>query len=508
MRKLRGESWDSRLEGLSPSSQAYWALSRTFRSDTVATMPPLTKPDNTIAADDTEKAECLADSLEAQCSPSTLPCDPDHLTEVDSEVTEWASMPPTGEPVRPTDVEEVKSILKDLNPKKAPGPDKIPNKVLKSLPIHFVSLLVMIFNALLAGCSFPTEWKEAIVIGIRKPKKPANLPSSYRPISLISSLGKIYERIVLSRLKEIVEAKQLFINEQFGFRSHHSSIHQVHRLTEHIAKYNVRRSIRSDTAAIFLDIAKAFDKVWHNGLLFKLRRMALPDSLVHIIREYLSNRTFRYRLEGTLSSPRPVRAGVPQGSTLSPLLYALYTSDIPRTDKVELAMYADDTALYTTDRSAWILAERLQRAADALGDWFSKWRFEVNPEKSVAVLFPRKRYETVSTIYLQGKPIPWESKVKYLGVVLDSKLSFRPHITYVRNKATYVMNRLYPLICKRSKMSLRNKLTLYKTCIRPVMTYACVVFSHTKIDLLQRVQNKFLRMASGCPWYVSNVDPP
>ena len=88
-------------------------------------------------------------------------------------------MPPTGKPIHPTDVEEVNSILKDLNPKKAPGPDKIPNKVLKSLLIHFVSLLVLIFNALLAGCSFPTEWMEAIVIGIRKPRKPANLPSSY-----------------------------------------------------------------------------------------------------------------------------------------------------------------------------------------------------------------------------------------------------------------------------------------------------------------------------------------
>ena len=95
--------------------------------------------------------------------------------------------------------------------------------------------------------------------------------------------------------------------------------------------------------------------------------------------------------------------------------------------------------------------------------------------------------------------MPWESQVKNLSVVLDSKFSFRPHIKYVRNKATCAMSRLYPLICKRSKVSLRNKLTLYKTCIRPIMTYACVVFAHTKIDLLQRVQNKFLRMPIRMP---------
>ena len=99
----------------------------------------------------------------------------------------------------------------------------------------------------------------------------------------------------------------------------------------------------------------------------------------------------------------------------------------------------------------------------------SKWQFQVSPEKNVAVLFHRKPYETVSIIYLLGKLIPWESHVKYLDVVLDSKLSFRPHITYVRNKSTYVMSRLFPLICKRSKMLLRKKLTLYKTCNRPIM---------------------------------------
>ena len=100
-------------------------------------------------------------------------------------------MPPTGEPVRPTDVDEVKSTLKDLNPKNAPGPDKIPNKVLKTPSIQFIPLLVLIFNALLASCSFPTKWKDsysravATVIGTRKPRKPANLPFNYRPTSLV-----------------------------------------------------------------------------------------------------------------------------------------------------------------------------------------------------------------------------------------------------------------------------------------------------------------------------------
>ena len=188
-------------------------------------MPPLIRPDHTIAADDTEKAECLADSLEAQCTPSGQPCDPSHIERVDSAVAEWASTPPQGEPLRPTSTDEVKALIKNLKDRKAPGPDKISNRTFKSLPAQFISLLVIIFNSLLKSCSFPDKWKEAIVIGIAKPNKPRNLPSSYRPISLLSCLGKLYERIILIRLSEAVETYCPLINEQFGFRKRHSAIH-------------------------------------------------------------------------------------------------------------------------------------------------------------------------------------------------------------------------------------------------------------------------------------------
>ncbi|MBL2440209.1 reverse transcriptase family protein, partial [Klebsiella pneumoniae] len=145
-----------------------------------------------------------------------------------------------------------------------------------------------------------------------------NHPTSYRPISLLMSLGKLYERLLYKRLRDFVSSKGILIDEQFGFRTNHSCVQQVHRLTEHIL-VGLNRPKPLYTGALFFDVAKAFDKVWHNGLIFKLFNMGVPDSLVLIIRDFLSNRSFRYRVEGTRSSPRSLTAGVPQGSVLSPL---------------------------------------------------------------------------------------------------------------------------------------------------------------------------------------------
>lgn len=377
--------------------------------------------------------------------------------------------------------------------------------MLKHFPVALIYLLVSIFNAAMANCTFPDVWKEATVIGIPKPGKKATEPSSYRPISLLSSLGKIYERLLLIRLWSYVYELKLLPDEQFGFRARHSCPQQVLRITEHVLS-KFHHTWPADTGAIFLDVAKAFDKVWHNGLIYKLSKFGVPDRLVLILRDFLLNRSFRYRVEGTLSDPRPVRAGVPQGSVLSPLLFTLYTSDIPRTHQVEIALFADDTALYTSDRNSNRVCIRLQAALDALGAWFRKWRIEVNPTKSAAVYFSRGN-KSPRPVTLFGEPIPWVQSARYLGVILDSRLSFIKHVRAVRNRARFILGRLHPLVCKRSKMSLRNKLTLYKSCIRPIMTYASVVFAHSNnLKPLQAVQNRFLRIASGAPPYMRNID--
>ncbi|GBP55576.1 Probable RNA-directed DNA polymerase from transposon BS [Eumeta japonica] len=235
---------------------------------------------------------------------------------------------------------------------------------------------------------------------------------------------------------------------------------------------------------------KAFDRVWHAGLVYKLYSLQVPDRLIRIIQNFLSNRHFTFRHERTHSIRRFIRAGVPQGSALSPLLYSAYTNDIPRpTSGVQLALFADDTALFFRSRTRRSIFRHLPRAIDELGQWFRKWRIEVNPDKSAAIQFKYSKNRSklvvdwnAPNLKMLNARIPWQRSYKYLA-------------------------RLGAMLGRKSKLSRRNKHTLYKMCIRTVMTYACPVFAHATLKALYRlqvIQNKFCRAATDGHWCVRN----
>ncbi|GBP09751.1 Probable RNA-directed DNA polymerase from transposon BS [Eumeta japonica] len=181
-------------------------------------------------------------------------------------------------------------------------------------------------------------------------------------------------------------SKGLIINEKFGFRPIHSCPQQALHLVEHVSEGFKRKR---KTVAIFLDIATAFDKVWHAGLMYKLYQLEVPDRLVLLVQDYLKNRYFTFRHENSFSSKRLVRAGVPQGSTLSPRLYSSYTNDVPRSQTgVQLALFADDTALYLRGINFKNITPRLQTAIDELTPWFQTWKIE-NPPKNLTLSGPK-----------------------------------------------------------------------------------------------------------------------
>ncbi|XP_048003890.1 uncharacterized protein LOC125240087 [Leguminivora glycinivorella] len=278
-------------------------------------------------------------------------------------------------------------------------------------------------------------------------------PTSYRPISLLSTLGKLYEKVVLTRIQTWCNEEDILIQEQFGFRARHSCVHQVHRIVEHVLD-GFSRLNGLKTGAIFLDVSKAFDGVWHSGLIYKLYQLGIPDRLLHLVADFLSNRLFRYRVESTLSAPHPIRAGVPQGSALSPLLYSLYTNDIPHTPLVELALFADDTALYFTHHTDTVIHKHLQRATNALAYWCKLWRIEVNPDKSSATIGfhpTNTHHRNMRHITLNNTPKHFTTHTKYLGVTLDYKMSFREHIAKVKEKAQFVSADWGPCSAKKAK---------------------------------------------------------
>ncbi|GBP83460.1 Probable RNA-directed DNA polymerase from transposon BS [Eumeta japonica] len=339
---------------------------------------------NEMAIDDAEIAECLADSIETQCSHASPPHDIAHISRIEEEVLQKTSLEPKDD-LAPVSLSEVQTLVKSLNTRKAPGLDGG------------------------GGYRHPQA---------RETTRP---PASYRPISLLSGLGKLFEKILKTRLSDHLLGKGLIIDEQFGFRPAHSCPQQVLRLVEYVSEgFETERS----TVAVFFDVAKAFDRVWHAGLIYKLYSLQVPDRLIITIQNYLANRHFTFRHERTHSTRRLIRAGVPQGSTLSPLLYSAYTNDVPRPSSsgVQLALFADDTALFygNRNRSTRFTLLPLQRAIDELGQWFRKWRIEVNPDKSAAIQFKygkiRSRLivdKNTPNLKMLDAIIPWQRNYKY-----------------------------------------------------------------------------------------------
>ena len=233
----------------------------------------------------------------------------------------------------------------------------VPNRAMKHLPQRAVSFLAQIFSAVLRTHHFPQVWKHARVISILKPRKDPALPSSYQPISLLDMIGKLFEKILLARILHVVRERGLMRDEQFGFRPRHSTSLQLARLVERITRNFGEKRF---TGAVFLDVAKAFGTVWIDGLLYKLTPLNFPSYIVHTVSSYLRCRSFEASFQ-TATSSRGMRVGVAQGGLITPVLFSLYVNNMPSpSHHVELALYADDTAIIATSRRPTLLVSYLE----------------------------------------------------------------------------------------------------------------------------------------------------
>jgi hypothetical protein len=209
-------------------------------------------------------------------------------------------------PVKKFKLTEVRAAIKQLRPKQAPGFDLITGRILKELPDIGIRAITQIFNSVLRTGYFPGQWKVSHIITILKPGKPAEEAKSYKPISLLPILSKLFEKIFLTRIQPTLQEKRI-IPDQFGFRYKHAIIGQVHRITNVIL--NALENNKYCTAA-FLDISQAFDKVWHEGLIYKIKSI-FSDSIYKILKSYLENRYFLTKYGEEYTSLHPVLSGVP-----------------------------------------------------------------------------------------------------------------------------------------------------------------------------------------------------
>lgn len=488
----KNEQWAAKLRSFTPDATA-WDVVRFFTKKK-RMVPPLETPTG-MGYTPTAKADALADVFQRNFLPVDDPIDHQHARAVEESITNYLSEADGVEdnPIPLITPEEVSIAIRALPANKAPGPDDIPGKALKELPREAAGHLAGIFNAIIVKKTYPNAWKHSVVVPVPKQGKNRKLPASYRPISLLSQVSKLFERLLLHRLKILMDQRRLIPPEQFGFQSGHSTVLQIIRVVEDITlAYNNKEYC----GALFLDVSKAFDSVWHHGLLWKLHLLGLPRAVIQLLASYLQGRTFAVRVANSLSTVRPIEAGVPQGSVLGPTLYTLYTSDLPKSPRVERAIYADDTAIYTRSRWPQIMHRRLQDACVDIEEWSRKWRLRFNAQKSQAIVFTRRRLPQVPRLQLFGEDIEWKNSVTYLGVILDRQLTWREQITAVHRKVDQRLGALYPLLNQRSALSEENGLLIYRMYVRPVMDYGGAAWGNaatTHMKRLQSIQNKALR---------------
>lgn len=497
------KKWKERLEKLTPSNNSLWKLSKFFTKPPVQNIPTL-KTSTGFAVKDKDKANALADHFESV----------HHLThdfgekEFDQEIlnsyNEIKKLEISSQDICHVTPREVRRAIKQTKSKKAPGFDDIQNIVLKNLPVKAIVQLTNIFNSCFRLSYFPKYWKTAIILPFHKAGKNKNIPQSYRPISLLPTMSKVYEKIILNRILIFEKENKILIPEQFGFRAHRSTVQQLARITNQISNnFNIKKS----TAMILLDIEKAFDTVWHEGLIHILHSIGLPIYIIRVLIEYLKNRIFTTKVKNKNSKKRKVAAGVPQGSILGPILFIYFINNIPKSPDTELALFADDTAILASSIRKWLAVKRANNHFQLIYKYFNKWKIKINLEKTELIVFSHKK-ETVPSIKIENITVEPKKNVKYLGVILDEKLTFTPHInkTVAKGKASQAL--LYNLLNRKSPMSTKNKTLLYKAIVKPVLLYACPIWSSTcksNIEKLERIQNKILRMIEKAPQSMNNV---
>ena len=382
----------------------------------------------------------------------------------------------------------------------APGPDNLHNQMFRHLSENAKGYMLSMFNRIWEEGVFPSGWREAIVIGIPKPGKDRTLPSNYRPISLTSCLCKLLERMINRKLMWLLESQRLLSPVQCGFRRFRSTLDHLTTLEGAIQDAFVSGQ---HLLGIFFDLEKAYDTTWRYGILRTIYNWGIRGRLPIFLTNFLSNRTFRVRIGTTLSMPRPQENGVPQGSVLSVTLFAIAINDIVSCipQQVTASLYVDDLAIFCRSSSTAIAARNLQGTVNNVLKWATDHGFKFSLSKTTCVHFCRiSRLHIDPDIYLGGTVIPYSETVKFLGLIFDKTLTWRPHFAALRARCVSPLNLLRVLRCKSWGAQRSVMLRLYRALVRSKLDYGSPVYASARpsyIKTLDTVHNQGIRLATG-----------
>ena len=412
-----------KLKSEQNSPKNWWATLKSFITpENSRTIPPL-QSENTILTDEMEKADLLNNYFRDQTVVDDenveIPVIADYI--LNSRIENIALSP-----------NEVTSVLKSLPLGKAAGPDGINNRILKELADCIAEPLCNLFNQSLSTGHVPDTWKRSHITPIPK-QGDSSLVSNYRPISLLSTVDKVFERLVFKYLYNHLMDNNILTPFQSGFIPGDSTTNQLTYLYDTFCE---ALDSGKEVRVVFCDISKAFDRVWHNGLLCKLKAAGITGTALNWFKDYLKNRKQRVVLPGVMSNWVTVKAGVPQGSILGPLLFLLFINDIVSDIASNIRLFADDTTLYMIVENPLTTAEVLNSDIHKISTWAKKWLVTFNPLKTESLIISRKvNKPNHPYIYMENNQITEVNSHKHLGIFLSSDCSWHTHIEYIKVKA-------------------------------------------------------------------------
>lgn len=462
-------------------SRNFWRIIKSVRSSKKSVIPPLFNGPEVLTSSK-DKAELFANLFSAN---STLD-DTDHpvpefLLRTDKFIENFDITPA-----------KISSIIATLDISKATGPDGIPAILFQKCSPELSSVLSRLYNKCLSEGCFPSSWKFASVIPVFKNCGEQSNPKNYRPISLLPIISKIFEALINDKIVYHLESNNLFSDSQYGFRSSRSTADLLTVITDRI--YSALNK-SGEARAVALDISKAFDKVWHAGLLKKLVAYGIKGPLLQIIRSFLSNRKLKVVLDGQSSSSFSINAGVPQGSVLGPTLFLIFINDLPDDLISKLAIYADDSTIYScipkSDMFSQVeMAGEIELDLMSIVEWGEKWMVTFNSTKTKLLSVNHAKNPFLPSISMNGTDLEESDCFRLLGITFSRDFSWRPYIEAIAKSASMKVG---SLLRARNYLTPESILYLYKSTIRPCIEYCCHIWggaSSESLNLLDRIQRR------------------
>ena len=437
-------SWRQYCQTLNTgNTNQFWRKARKHFSTASPSINGFLLPDNTIVSSSEEMCNLAESFYEDQfsahnCNSTQIESEADNVVrKLVMEISSF-SLQSNAPVIKPFDITKT---IRSLRNKSSFGIDCVSNKIIKLFPVSHHAFVSSSFNYFMSNVLMPPQWKTAKMILLSKIKTSVVNVNDTRPISLLPCYSKLYEKIFLTYFNQWIRGNGILPEEQTGFRTGHN---MAVRLISIIDQIGQSLSVNTAAAGLFIDFKSAFNQLWFNGLILKLQRLDCPKYLMAWLYYYLSDRTAYIDIGGTTSSKFSLHKGVLQGSCVGPIIFIVFHYDILNSISMlhHKHLFADDLGVLITPSAHWsskalipMLMEKIRDVMKALMAYADTWKQPINYQKTFWVLFHRQVAPKFSHhIDCDGHLISYCDKIKYLGTLLDNKLSFSSHLKYIESK--------------------------------------------------------------------------